>query len=516
MNRNFTFGIPHPASRILHPASCILDPASRILYLASCILFLASFSLHPASGCFAQTDNGKKTEVIILHLNDMHAKTDGFAKIKYLADSLKRVNPNVFILSAGDNFTGNPFIDMVSDKGSPMIDLMNRSGFTLSCFGNHEFDLGQVFLEKRIEQAGFPFICANINTGNSVLKQPEAWYILKAGNLQIPVLGLIEINDKGIPDTHPSKVEGIRFTDPFETAGKFTALKKKYGSLIALTHLGVEADKKLARDYPEIDVIIGGHSHTILKLSLTEAGVSIVQAGSYQRFIGKLTLVYSGNSIVEKRDTLIVLESLKGSDETVQNLVKSYENNPEFEKVAGIAETAIKGKQNLGALMTDAVAWTVKADFAFQNKGGIRIQSIPEGEIRIKDIYRLDPFGNQVVVYKLSGKEIEDLVLRSFKKERDIDLYPSGMTYVIKKAENEKKAGVKMQDLSGKPLQPEKTYTVALNSYIAAAYDFTHSDPGKTLELTTEECLIRFLEYRKKVNYSDDVRVKSEVRKKKK
>ena len=523
MSQKLTSGIPHPASciphtasRILHPLSRILHLASRILFFASCILFFASCILHPASACFAQTDSDKKTEVIILHLNDMHAKTDGFAKLKYLADSLRRGNPNVFILSAGDNFTGNPFIDMVSDKGSPMIDLMNKSGFTLSCFGNHEFDLGQVFLEKRIEQAGFPFICANINTGNSVLKQPEAFYILKVGSLQIPVLGLIEINDKGIPDTHPSKVEGIRFTDPYTTAGKFTSLKKKYGSLIALTHLGVEADKKLAREYPEIDVIIGGHSHTILKIALTEAGVAIVQAGSYQRFIGKLTLVYSGNSITEKHDTLIAIESLKGSDETIQSLVKSYENNPEFEKVAGIAEAAIKGKQNLGALMTDAIAWTVKADFAFQNKGGIRTQSIPEGEIRIKEIYRLDPFGNQVVIYKLLGREIEDLVLRSFKKERDIDLIPSGMTYIVKKAENEKKASVKISDLLGKPLEPEKTYTVALNSYIAAAYDFTHSDPGKTLELTTEECLIKFLENRKKVNYTDIVRATSEVRKKKK
>ena len=106
------------------------------------ILLLA---IHPV---FAQKSREGRTEVIILHLNDMHAKIDGFARLKYLADSLRRSHPYVFIVTAGDNFTGNPYVDMVADKGAPMIDLMNQSGFIVSCFGNHEFDLGQAASEK--------------------------------------------------------------------------------------------------------------------------------------------------------------------------------------------------------------------------------------------------------------------------------------------------------------------------------------------------------------------------------
>ena len=459
--------------------------------------------LHPV---FAQQGSNGKTEVIILHLNDMHAKTDGFEKLKYLSDSLKRTHPFVFIVSAGDNFTGNPYVDMVADKGAPMIDLMNRTGFAVSCFGNHEFDLGQVFLQKRIEQAKFPFICANINTGTSGMKQPPAYIILKAGNLQIPVIGLIEINDKGIPDTHPSKVKGLSFTDPLKTAGQYIAMKNQYGSLIALTHLGVETDEKLAGEYPQFDVIIGGHSHTILKKALIDKGVMIDQAGSYQRFIGKLTLVFRGNILEEKNDTLIVTESIKGSDREIHALMEQYSHNPEFEKVVGVAVGSITGKENLGALMTDAMAWAAKTDFAFQNMGGIRTQSLPEGEIKVKDIYHLDPFGNQVVVYTLKASEIGSLILNAYKKERDIDLIPSGMTYVITKGKKGQGPVLVMLSRSGKPLKSGKSYTVALNSYISAAYDFEHGREGVTLELTTEDCLIRYLGKKHKVTYKDQER----------
>ena len=470
------------------------------------LLIIPSCILNPGCECFAQTDTGKRTEVIILHLNDMHASTSGFAKLKYLSDSLKRTHPYVFIVSAGDNFTGNPYVDMVADKGAPMIDLMNQAGFAVSCFGNHEFDLGQAFLEKRIEQARFPFICANIKTGTSCLKQPPAYIVLKAGNLQIPIIGLIEINHDGIPDTHPSKVKGLSFTDPLKTAGEYTEMKKQYGNLIALTHLGVETDEKLAEEYPSFDVIIGGHSHTILKKALIDKGVMIDQAGSYQRFIGKLSLVFRGNSIEEQNDTLIATESIQGADREIQALREQYENNPEFEKVAGEAVGSISGKQNLGALMTDAMAWAAKTDFAFQNRGGIRIQSIPDGDIKVRDIYRLDPFGNQVMVFKMQGSEIASLILNAYKKEKDIDLIPSGMRYMITKGKQGQSPVLVMLNRSGKPLDPDKSYSVALNSYISAAYDFGHIREGVTLEMTTEDCLIRYLRKKHKVTYKDQER----------
>ena len=133
----------------------------------------------------------------------------------------------------------------------------------------------------------------------------------------------------------------------------------------------------------------------------------------------------------------------------------------------------------------------------------------------MKDIYRLDPFGNQVVIYKLSVKEIGSLILNSYKKEREIDLIPSGMSYTISKGEKGKEPELNMFDRSGKPLNPDRTYTIAVNSYISAAYNFEHRDPGTTLELTTEDCLIRFLGNKHKVKYKDTGRAKLKAPKEK-
>jgi len=136
-------------------------------------------------------------------------------------------------------------------------------------------------LNKRFQQAEFPFICCNLDATGTSLKQPKPYLVLEAGkNIRIAVLGIIELNDKGIPDTHPSKVTGIRFYNGIAKAREYSWLKKKYGILIGLTHLGVETDVKLADSMPEFDEIIGGHSHTLIEKPMMENGVMIVQAAS--------------------------------------------------------------------------------------------------------------------------------------------------------------------------------------------------------------------------------------------
>ena len=120
---------------------------------------------------------GKQTEIIILHTNDMHSKIDNMAKLAYLADSLRKLHPFVFLVSAGDNFTGNPVVDLVPDKGFPMIDLMNQCGFDVSTIGNHEFDLGMELFNKRMDQAKFPFISCNIDASGTLLKQPKPFVV---------------------------------------------------------------------------------------------------------------------------------------------------------------------------------------------------------------------------------------------------------------------------------------------------------------------------------------------------
>lgn len=447
--------------------------------------------------------SGKPTEVIILHVNDMHAKIDNLPKLAYLADSLRKIHPVVFLVSAGDNFTGNPVVDMISDKGYPMIDLMNRCGFNVSAMGNHEFDLGQENLNKRFEQAKFPFICCNFDATGTPLKQPKPYLVLEAGKkIHIALLGIIELNDKGIPDTHPSKVTGIKFYDGIAKAREYSWLKKKYGILIGLTHLGVETDVKLADSMPEFDEIIGGHSHTLIEKPMMENGVMIVQAASNLKYIGKTTLRIENGRVTGRSDEVIPISALHKADSALVELCGKYNWNEEFSRVAGIAEAPLEGYDALGSLMTDALTHQLKVDVAFQNRGGIRVSSLPQGPITIKDIYQLDPFGNLVVTCRMRTEEIRSLISYAYNLEKVIDLQVSGMRYTVTSDGQGYCLGVDLSDNSGKALDPSRDYIVAMNSYIAASYRFDHSDPGTMGSVTTAEILIQYLKEVKKVNYT--------------
>ncbi len=483
---------------------------NRIIFLFSCFfLYLISFS---------QTTPGKSGEIIILHTNDMHSKIDNLGKLAYLADSLKKLHPYVFVVASGDNFTGNPVVDKIRDIGYPMVDLMNRCGFNVSAIGNHEFDMGQELLNKRIEQARFPFISCNIDANTAVLKQPEPFILLKAGDLAtIACLSAIELNDKGIPDTHPSKVKGILFTDGVQKAQEFKWLKEKYGILIGLTHLGIEDDIRLARLMPQLDVIMGGHSHTLIDTLMIVNGVRITQAGANLVFIGKTTLSVENGKVIHTDDEMIPVANLKRSDPEIQKRIEKYNDVKEFSKVIGKATKPVEGYDQLGSLMTDAILEKTKADFAFQNVGGIRISSLPAGDITLKDIYRLDPFGNKVVVLSMNAKEIESLICYAYNLEKVLDLQVSGMNYTVFTDKNGKCSRIEMKYyLPGRPqvlndLDPAKEYKVGMNGYMAAAYIFQHRENGITSAETTSDMLIQYLKRMKAIDYHGIKRVSAKI-----
>jgi 2',3'-cyclic-nucleotide 2'-phosphodiesterase (5'-nucleotidase family) len=470
--------------------------------ILAALLFVVSivFPAGPVSA-HAQGHDGT-TEIVILHTNDMHARIDNMGRLAYLAKQLRKTHKYVFLVSAGDNFTGNPVVDMYPDKGYPMIDLMNHCGFNLSAFGNHEFDLGQKVLNKRIKQANFPFICCNIDATGAVLHQPKPYYILKAGKIRIPMLGVLELGPNGLPDTDPSGLAGLKFVNGIEKAKEYRWLKKKYGILIGLTHLGVDEDEQLARAMPELDLIIGGHSHTVIKEPIMVGRVPIVQAGSMLKYVGLVTLKVRNRAVVDFSYRLIALDTVAKSDPAVQALIDKYNDNKVFNKVVGYAQAPLVGPEELGSLMTDAITHRLKVDFAFENVGGIRMYSLPKGPIKLKEIYQLDPFSDVIVRYKMSRDEIKSLICNAYNRKKQIDLEVSGMVYTILTNQDQNCTDVEMTDISGHPLASDKTYSVGLNSYIAASYTFLHKDPGTSTAITSSKILIDYLKEVKRVNYS--------------
>jgi 5'-nucleotidase/UDP-sugar diphosphatase len=467
------------------------------------LILTSAFFLFSTLAYTQGSSDQKQTEIIILHTNDMHAKIDNMAKLAYLADSLRSLHPCVFLVAAGDNFTGNPVVDMIPDKGYPMIDLMNRCGFDVSALGNHEFDMGQNFLNKRLEQARFPFISCNVDVSEAEVHPLKPYLVLTTKNgISLALLGIIQLDENGLPSSHPSKMTGIKFTDGLRKAREFAWLKERYGILVGLSHLGVEDDVRLADSMPQFDIIIGGHSHTLLEKPLMENGVMIVQAGSGLKYIGKTTLLVENGHVINRLDEVIPASILKKENQEVRKLIDQYNDNKAFSKVIGVAEKPMSGPEELGSLMTDALTSQLQVDFAFQNKGGIRSYDLAEGDITLKDVYKLDPFNNQVVVFKMNVGEIQSLICYGYNLEKDIDLQVSGMIYSVTDNGKNQCAGVVMVDKSGNPLDSAKEYTVAMNNYMAVTYKFDHRDQGTTSPLTTAEALINYLNLVKKVNYS--------------
>jgi len=423
------------------------------------------------------------THLTIFYINDQHGHIDNFAKIKHIVDGAKD-SLNVLLVCAGDIFSGNPIVDQYSEKGYPMIDVMNQAGFDVSEIGNHEFDYGQETLAKRLDQAEFKWVCANVNVEDSGLPQPPPYVTLQAGNLDVTFLGFVETNGKPnavIPSTHPWRVLGLVFNWFSDVITQYDNLKAEESSdlLIALTHLGSASDKLIAEQYPYFDLIVGGHSHEVINESVN--GIPIVQAGSYGRFLGKIDLKILDKKIVGRTNTLINLDEYTDEDETLAKVIADYNNAPEFEEVVGNA-TSFLSTTEIGCFYTTALKDYLGTDCSFQNGGGIR-STINQGDITTLEIYQVDPFNNGSVVYTMTVGEI-----KQFFQETGAGEHVSGISLV------QEQNVLRVYDEAGNELQDSKVLTIGINDYIPAVYDkYFPLEKADRKDFTTAEALIGYL-----------------------
>ena len=461
-------------------------------------MLLAGFIV--VSGCSKQ-----ETRVIIFHTNDSHAMLDNFPAMAFLVNEERKASEHVFLVSAGDIFSGNPMVDYFDPPGYPKIDLMNRAGYNLNTIGNHEFDYGIETLKARMEQADFPFILANLNTEGSGLPQPDPYFILRAGRRTIAFLGLVQLNSRGIPSAHPDNLKGIEFYPPVETAGEYDFLAGRADAVIALTHHGFISDTIMAWHYPWLDVIIGGHSHTLTLNPRTWNDVLVTQAGSNLEYIGKVSLLFRGSELVEKNAEMINLLSVDGRDDKLAALVDEYNDNPVLNRVIGRLLKPLEGKADLGGFITDVYRLYGNFDLAFHNYGGIRVDRM-DGEIRLSDIFRMDPFGNELVRMDLSYTELQGLIGNSLSSRNTPTLQISGGTIDVHLTNGGLLYGVKIYDTDGNELMAGTRYTAGVPSYIASVFDFEREDPGTGMGITTAQVIIDHISEVHDIEYSSTPR----------
>ncbi len=437
----------------------------------------------------------EEKQAVIFAVNDIHAAIDNFPKLVYIVDSLRAIYPDMLLVAAGDNQTGNPVNDQYPEKGLPVIELMNATGFNLSAVGNHEFDSHPEGFSNLTHKANFTFICANISADKSNNIKLEPWKIIILPNgLKLAFLGLLQINQNGIPDSHPDNVKGFTFRSPFDTAPEYIWLKDKSDVLIALTHIGFESDVKLAGIMPPgIDLIIGGHSHTRIEKDQIHNGIMITQAENKLKYGTLIKLSLKSDGKPERNMQLLNIRDSKNEKPSVRAMVDKYNDNPVLKEVIATAADDFSTYEELGYLMADAQRDAANADIAIVNPGGVRIDRLPKGPISMMNVYQLDPFGNELIITRLTGNEIHSLMHAAFPIDDKLPVYPSGIRTILKLNANGDLEDVTLLTENNTPLDMDQTYTVAMNSYMAQVYHYKHSDPGQSLFISTADALISYL-----------------------
>ncbi|MBN1939771.1 MAG: bifunctional metallophosphatase/5'-nucleotidase [Candidatus Aminicenantes bacterium] len=477
--------------------------AGRLLLFSFPFLCLL---LSAASACFGRSQAPAETRIVFFHSNDIHGQIDNFGKIAAILDGERRSGAEVFYLCAGDNFTGNPVVDQADPPGEPILEIMNRLGPAALCLGNHEFDYGQDILERFLDRIQCPVITANMKAPAGRFSKVQPSVVLKTRTgVKIAVFGLLQVEaESGLPSTHPDKLEGLRFENPFETAAAMKRLRRGNDVLIGLTHLGYDQDRLLARAIPEVDAIIGGHSHTRVDPAALVDGVLIAQAGSDNRYLGRVDLTVRGGRVVEKSGRLIDLRGRRETDPEIEAMIARFNSDPALDRVLAETPFAIEGKDALGCLITDSWRAVYGLDAAFQNNGGIRRGRLGPN-ITVKDVYTVDPFENRVVEFVLTAAEIRSLVRNSFERGGRIDLQVSGLNYLVKADARGRVKDVILTSPDGGSFDEGRSFKVGVSSYIASAYAFEHRDAGRALGTTTA-ALIAFLERHPDLSVYRDIR----------
>ncbi len=227
--------------------------------------------------------------MIIYHTNDLHNRLNP-AQAERLR-GLKLSTPNCLLLDCGDAiWSGNIYF---RPDGEPILKLMNHAGYDAMTMGNREFHFSSTGLKKKTGWAAFPVLSANIRPKDRAALPTVSYLQFNIGGRSVVVFGLTVpmITERMLS----RRVSSYLFDDPIETASNLVPqLRSSADILIALTHIGINRDRKLAECVRGIDLIIGGHSHTALERPEFVGKTAIVQAGAFARYAGKTEIGEDG------------------------------------------------------------------------------------------------------------------------------------------------------------------------------------------------------------------------------
>ncbi len=420
--------------------------------------------------------------VTILHFNDFHGHLEpdvddglahgGAARIATIVSDIEAENSargwETFVLFGGDAFTG-PLISS-EFSGAAEFDFLGMLGIDAFVVGNHEFDNGIPRFQKLIAKAKYPIVSANIYWRANDERLTPATALLEEDGVKLALLGLT--TEETAVSTHPSNVTDLRFSDPIKEAKReMRRLKKLSPFRIALTHLGVEGDVRLAKKVRGFSAVIGGHDHVEPdEHCRLVRKVPVCQTPADGQYLGRLDFTVDGKRIDYLGSQLIPITADIAEERAVKRMIAGYTRqlSRSFDRViARSAETLTpsrKKRTRLGTLVAEAMRTKAGAQIAFVNSGGIRAP-LRSGPVRIRDVLTILPFRNQLIIFDVTGAQLETILAHGIEHGGGAFPQVAGIDYEIVDDRPTKIT------IDGRPLEGKRTYRAVTVDFLVDGGD---------------------------------------------
>lgn len=476
------------------------------------ILFLAGIFVFSCKSSTKKAVDLSPDDILIkiIQINDVYeiealsgGKYGGLARVAHIRDSIAEENPNTWYFLAGDflnpSLLGTIKVGEERLQGKQMVETLNVSGLDLVTFGNHEFDLNEDDLQKRINESEFVWTSANVRQVTAEGFQPfgketengkeliSEYEIYTASNQQGDT---VKVGIFGV--TLPSNPKDyVHYDDIFDQAvWAYNELSEKSDFVLGLTHVSLDQDKEIARRLPEVPLIMGGHEHHNMLEQVGNTMIAKADANALSLYVH--TLIYNTKSKSLKIESeLVMVDERFQSKPEVQEVVDKWtqlldENlktlTPEPNEVIYHAVEPLDGtdagsrseQTNLGAIITQSMSWVYNdaPDGAITNGGGIRIDDHLAGDLTGKDVFRILPFGGSVLLVEMKGSLLREIL--------DFGLSASGTGAYLQR-HNIQRNELGEWLVGDQPLDNDNNYKIAVNDFLMTGMDIpflTPENPG--------------------------------------
>jgi len=499
-------------------------------------LAIVAIALGVQISCATGTESGGGKEgegeelftLVVLHTNDLHARMrefnkygnttseeesaagEGFGGVARIATKVKELRDdatNVLLLDAGDQFQGTLFYSLYKGEASKIF--MNMLGYDAMTLGNHEFDDGPQELAPFVSGLDFPVVSANVKVENEPLLRDliEPWVILDVDRHKVGILGFTTQEVPMVSKPGPNVVFEDIASSAQEVVDELEG--QDVNIIIALSHSGLGKDMEIAGSVDGIDIIVGGHTHSLLSntdenaegpypvmvTSPSGEPVLIVTAKSWGQYLGHLEVQFDDEGVAETwSGEPILLDATVPEDPEYVAKVQDMSEEVDMlrgmvigETLTGLEGTELScrhGESNLGNLIADAILWDSLASGAtigLYNGGGIR-SGVPAGPITMAQALEVLPFTDTIATLDLLGSDLKEVLEYSVSRAEDPlnegtgrFLQVSGLRFAWDPNQPVGSrilgVGIRNQDGTFSPLMDDNVYKIATSAYLREGGD---------------------------------------------